>query len=85
MHIKSKDLAWVIQKYIENPILYKEKKLDIRQWVLVTDYNPLTVWFYGECYIRLSASEYSHRNLKNRYSHLTNNSVNKNAKNFDKE
>src|SRR3990167_1950561 len=83
--VKSKDLGFVIQKYMENPLLYKNRKLDIRQWVLVTDWNPLSVWFYDECYVRLCASEYDPSNLKNRFSHLTNISVNKNAKNFDAE
>jgi tubulin monoglycylase TTLL3/8 len=83
--VKSKDMSWVIQKYIENPLLYKNRKLDIRQWVLVTDWNPMCVWFYGECYIRLSANDYNSANLKDRYSHLTNNSVNKHAQNFEKD
>ena len=82
--VRTKDMTFVVQKYMENPLLYKKRKLDIRQWVLVRDWNPLEVWFYGECYIRLSTSEYDSTNLKNRYSHLTNNSVNKHAKDFNK-
>lgn len=82
---KGKDTTWVIQKYIEHPLLYKNRKLDIRQWVMVTDWNPLTVWFYQECYIRLSFSDYDLANISDRFCHLTNNSINKHAKNFEKK
>jgi len=48
----------ICQKYIERPLLLKGRKHDIRQWVLVSSLNPLKVWFYGECYIRIAADAY---------------------------
>lgn len=71
---------YIVQKYIETPLIACNRKFDLRQWVLVTDWNPLTVWMYEEPYIRFPASDFSFKNLNNRYAHLSNNSVCKNAK-----
>ena len=71
---------FVVQKYIENPLLIGAKKFDIRQWVYIQDYNPPKIWFYDESYIRFCADEYSLDNISNRFQHLTNNSVQKYSK-----
>eukprot|EP00347_Sterkiella_histriomuscorum_P014185 403361837 len=70
-----KGRSFIVQKYIENPLIVMKKKFDIRQWVLVTDWNPLTVWIYKECYIRFSPIDYDITKLNDKFMHLTNNAI----------
>lgn len=72
---------WIAQKYMENPMICHGRKYDIRQWVLVTSWNPLVIWFWNKPYIRFPAADYDANNLNDKFVHLTNNSVAKYAKN----
>ena len=76
--------AAIVQKYVETCLTLGEapgggkgRKFDIRCWVLVTNWNPLTVWTY-EGYIRLCTNEHSleAETLANQYAHLCNRCIN---------
>ena len=79
------DTGLIVQKYIENPLIIKNRKFDIRQWVLVTCLNPLTIWMWKEPYLRFGAEDYIMGDLNNIYSHLTNNSIAKHSTQFKNE
>ncbi|KRX02895.1 hypothetical protein PPERSA_04098 [Pseudocohnilembus persalinus] len=84
-HIVGKETQYVAQKYIENPMLIENKKFDIRQWIVVQDYNPPRIWFYQECYVRLCSNEYDDSDISNKFTHLTNNKIQQYNKNKKKE
>lgn len=60
-------------------MILKNRKFDLRVWVVVTDWNPLTIWYWKKPYVRLPAHDYNIDDIDNNYSHLANNSVAKAA------
>jgi len=45
---KKSNSKWVVQKYVEKPLLYNGRKFDIRVWALKTLDK---IYFYKEGYI----------------------------------
>lgn len=75
----------IIQKYIENPLLYKGRKFDIRCYALITSFQGnVQCFYYKEGYMRTSSAEFSTANVENRYVHLTNDAVQKYSSNYGK-
>ena len=78
-----KNMSFIIQKYIEKPLLINKRKFDIRVWVLIN--QDMEVYFFKEGYLRTSCFEYKlSDNCKDQFVHLTNNAVQKNAKEYGK-
>ena len=77
---------FVVSKYISDPHTINGYKYDLRVYVCVTSYDPLRVYLYQDGLVRFATEQYkiNKRNLKKRFIHLTNFSVNKKSKNFIK-
>lgn len=71
---KLPNTVWVVQKYIEKPLLFYGRKFDIRMWAIATGKNEL--FYYRHGYLRTSSSEYDTA-AKDNYIHLTNNCLQK--------
>ncbi|XP_043226562.1 uncharacterized protein LOC122383830 [Amphibalanus amphitrite] len=67
----------VVQRYIHNPLLIAGYKFDLRIYACIPSYHPLTVYLYEEGLARFSTEKYNMMYLDNKFSHLTNTSLNK--------
>jgi hypothetical protein len=67
--------ATIVQKYVETPMLLSAKKFDIRMWICVTDWNPMTLWAFDPCYLRICVQDHALADLEDVYKHLCNRCV----------
>ena len=75
--------TFLIQKYIENPLLINRRKFDIRCYGLVTSFHShVQGYFYHDGYLRTSSREFSLSNVDDRFIHLTNDAVQKTAEDY---
>lgn len=88
--VQSKDLTntlpadkkLVAQRYVARPFLIKSRKFDLRVYALLTSVDPVIVFVHEDGLVRFSTHPYTTRNLRCRYVHLTNYSVNKKSKRY---
>uniref|UniRef100_A0A6Q2ZHH6 Tubulin--tyrosine ligase-like protein 5 n=1 Tax=Esox lucius TaxID=8010 RepID=A0A6Q2ZHH6_ESOLU len=74
----------LVSRYINNPLLIDDFKFDVRLYVLVTSYDPVTIYLYEEGLARFATVKYDRgtKNIKNQFMHLTNYSVNKKSSDY---
>lgn len=82
-YIVSSDCDFIVQKFIENAMLVRGRRFDIRQLVFVTSFDPLEVFAYDDFYVRICAKEYKDEKAggdpSDLFSALANNSISKNS------
>ncbi|XP_062597635.1 tubulin polyglutamylase TTLL7-like, partial [Saccostrea cucullata] len=78
---------FIVQEYIDKPLLLEGYKFDLRIYVLVTSCDPLRIFIFNDGLVRMSTDKYtnpSDGNLGNLFMHLTNYSVNKHNEFYQK-
>ena len=73
--LAERDCLRVVQKYVERPLLVHGYKFDIRCWLLVSCWQPLTLWMYDECLLRLCSESFGLEDISNTFGHITNSTV----------
>lgn len=71
--------AYVISRYVDNPLLIGGKKFDLRLYVLVTSYRPLKAYQYVHGFARFCNAKFSTDvvDIDNPFIHLTNVAIQK--------
>jgi len=72
---------YVVQRYVDDPLLIGGKKFDMRLYVMVTSYQPLTVYLHRGGFCRFSMTRFSmdKSDITNLGQHLTNVAVQKHS------
>jgi len=77
--------AYVVQQYINNPLLVGGKKFDLRLYALITSFSPLQIFMYRRGFARFTQTRYSSdpAEIRNQFMHLTNVAIQKKSKTYD--
>lgn len=72
------DKTYIVQEYLDRPLLYNRRKFDIRHYMLITTlYGRMKAYWYSEGYIRTSSCEFTLNDLTEPMIHLTNDAIQK--------
>lgn len=76
-HANGTAKTYILQLYIDRPMLYNRRKFDIRHYMMISNlYGVVRGYWYSEGYIRTSSYEFDVHNFE-REIHLTNDAVQK--------
>lgn len=82
---KTRRRSFLIQRYLDAPLLISKRKFDIRCYGLVTcSRGHVQGYFYHDGYLRTSCKEFTLDNVEDRFIHLTNDAVQKTSDDYGK-
>ena len=73
----------VVSEYISKPLCIDDFKFDLRVYVLVTSFAPLSAFVYKDGLARFATESYSTVS-ESKFSHLTNATLNKHSRNWER-
>lgn len=83
-HQNGEAFTYIIQAYINRPLLYNNRKFDLRHYLLLTSVRGcLKAYWYREGYIRTSSEQFDLENLS-KFVHLTNDAIQKHCENYQR-
>lgn len=84
-HVNGSHKTYIVQQYMDRPLLYNKRKFDIRCYMLITSINGyMKGYWYPDGYIRTCSKEFNLKNLANKMVHLTNDAVQKKGEEYGK-
>ncbi|KAL0487641.1 tubulin polyglutamylase TTLL5 [Acrasis kona] len=75
-------IPYAIQEYICNPYLINGHKFDLRLYVACTGIDPLRFYLHEDGLARFATQPYDENEINDRFSHLTNYSLNRHSDDF---
>ena len=79
---------FILQEYIDNPLLIDHKKFDLRIYLTIVGVEPMVGYIGREGMVRICTEAYEKPNRENRdntFIHLSNYSINKESEDFNKD
>lgn len=83
--LMGQDDEYVIQSYVDRPLLFDKKKFDLRIYVILFGVDNMNAYLYEDGLTRFCTVNYeapNKDNKKNDFMHLTNFSINKKSEEF---
>lgn len=76
--------TYIVQSYIERPLLYYKRKFDLRHYIMMTSVNGIIKgYWYKHGYVRTTSNEYT-LSQNTGSIHLTNDAVQKHLPDYGK-